>query len=495
MQDARTHRSVNSRLDVEFPQRPDAWRRIRARWCWLATLAPLGILGWWVLRGEQRPFQARPVAKPHELIADNCQSCHLSPFQSVTRFAAGGASLRQLENNACRSCHAEQTDDHHGPFAPVQHSCFDCHREHLPAHDLAGTPDSYCVACHNDLSAGVASSLVNSVPSFATHPEFAILRNSPAFPATHLAAPRVERNSDGNGLRDATKLHFSHKAHLSAELPLHRGHPEFRSDHRTKRLECTDCHTLDQAGQYMLPISYQRHCAACHPLSFSSQLVEGGPLPHGDPQAAYGVIRERLLRYYREHLASHTGGSEEVAQQKANTNRLPFLTTHPAGPAARDEFEWAQLRMAEIQIGTHGAGIDLPSVVRQGCEYCHMTEPISDRSDELLVPWRIARGSIEPDDPLIPPRWMPHSRFRHDRHDLVVHGFRKEVDSCTVCHAQASTSDSTQSILMPSVSVCQQCHGIKSGQAVKARSDCVECHAYHHVTEATAGSYRSADPE
>jgi hypothetical protein len=48
--------------------------------------------------------------------------------------------------------------------------------------------------------------------------------------------------------------------------------------------------------------------------------------------------------------------------------------------------------------------------------------------------------------------------------------------ACTECHAKAPESSLTSDVLMPRVGVCANCHNTQVG----VRSDCVECHGYHH---------------
>src|SRR5262249_30604865 len=65
----------------------------------------------------------------------------------------------------------------------------------------------------------------------------------------------------------------------------------------------------------------------------------------------------------------------------------------------------------------------------------------------------------------IPVRWLRHAVFDHGVHRPI---------QCVECH-KATTSTQTADVLMPSVSVCRECHRSGSG----ARTACVECHLYH----------------
>jgi hypothetical protein len=96
--------------------------------------------------------------------------------------------------------------------------------------------------------------------------------------------------------------------------------------------------------------------------------------------------------------------------------------------------------------------------------------------------------------PKIPNRWLPHSRFDHDKHKSYT---------CVSCHDPQTLdhvairtgenfdderkleSHRTADILMPSVAVCQKCHVSRGAPewGVKANADCVECHTYHHKAQ------------
>ena len=71
----------------------------------------------------------------------------------------------------------------------------------------------------------------------------------------------------------------------------------------------------------------------------------------------------------------------------------------------------------------------------------------------------------------IPVRWLPHSVFNHGVHRPI---------QCLECH-KASTSTQTSDVLLPSVSVCRECHRAVQG----ARTGCVECHVYHDKSQET----------
>jgi hypothetical protein len=110
----------------------------------------------------------------------------------------------------------------------------------------------------------------------------------------------------------------------------------------------------------------------------------------------------------------------------------------PAGPA----------QLARLEKEIFGPG---------NCGKCHTMTPSS-------------AGLPQVAPTAIPVRWLPHSVFDHGVHRSVT---------CTECHGKATKSTETADVLLPSVSVCRECHRAAGG----ARASCVECHLYHDKTE------------
>src|SRR5438093_119739 len=116
---------------------------------------------------------------------------------------------------------------------------------------------------------------------------------------------------------------------------------------------------------------------------------------------------------------------------------------------------------------------------KQKCEFCHTLSSAPDR-----LP-RVAPTAI-------PARWLPHSVFDHGAHRPLA---------CTECHKATASTDTTD-VLLPSITVCRECHRQGGG----ARAGCVECHIYHDkakerdpsgpfaVPQLTKGSRSTASP-
>jgi hypothetical protein len=107
------------------------------------------------------------------------------------------------------------------------------------------------------------------------------------------------------GLQDTAALHFNHQVHLQLQATGLRGID--KALERLKGLECGSCHQPDPRGRHMMPVRYDRDCAACHALSIripvqaSDRMVQDAvegfsrqPAPHVDPPLVSAVLRERL---------------------------------------------------------------------------------------------------------------------------------------------------------------------------------------------------------
>jgi hypothetical protein len=368
-------------------------------------------------------------------------------------------------------------------------SCAACHEEHRGEDiDLQAVSSVRCVACHNELrTKDDVHSFYPFISSFAEHPEFAASRyreNADSdIPALHEEAGKghavhARAQTVGGKLIDRTPLYFNHAAHLAHEGTLlidtvpqpddEKKNIVTENQLRWKKLVCADCHETDAAGRYMLPIKYEQRCASCHPLSYSEELSGGGlgPLSHVELGKVYVEAKARLREFLQKQAASPT--ESEAAEEP----RLPSKFA----PAARPEGTLDQ-RLGALWP-------DVREVIKGGCAHCHMYRPATAgaEADVAIVP------------PKIPNRWLPHSKFNHDTHKSYT---------CFSCHDPRSLekdnpiragedsdlereldSHRTADILMPSVAVCQKCHGARGAPAWgNASAECVECHTYHHKTQ------------
>jgi hypothetical protein len=331
---------------------------------------------------------------------------------------------------------------------------------------LTEQADEFCIKCH---------------ASFEKHPEFALHRPGPPVrqPAEsdemmyrHLSGIAEYRPPANGDLvaswRDKTALHFNHRDHLKPLNAVWNKQSDSGSSPKTVLLQCHDCHQEDTTGAYMRPIVFEQHCMSCHPLRFSGKLSDQ-PLPHEKPEIVHGVLRDRLMEYLRQHPEeARDGGAETLS-------RLPNKSSQPD---SKDDWNWVEeeLRVIETAVFQTVAGRG-ESPKNNACQKCHVTG-----GDTSAIGFQIV-------SPNIPPRWLAHSRFDHGRHRDVA---------CLECHhtesdAKSLESTSVEDILMPKLEVCQNCHGATRSLPTKryGRSNCVECHQYHHALESSTADAKS----
>jgi len=489
-------RALAERVELGFHRRPNWFRR----WNWIAG-AVLGLaVTAWVLEslgsGRHGRIAAAPLSRAHQMFEHDCQRCHV-PWSLLERLNPAAGQVWTVSNEKCQTCHAGP------PHQPSQHpaheaiSCAACHREHRGHEQLAQVAQRLCVECHADLKQHMAITAGASGPRFAesvsrfdgpegmgNHPQFKLhelLRATEpsALPAKRAGVPVAWRAGDtqpGNaapaaGYHDQGRLRFNHQKHL---------HARYEQDQLVEGLldanrrlvdlsgNCQACHEPEDDGGLMRPISYQRHCQHCHPLHFDLA-HPNALLPHGVP---LDVVRAYLVSFY---------ASRKQAGGQANDQA-------PRRPDARPRLLEAELLSIDQQARGIEASLPIPDKVeraerdlarlegRRGCRYCHDVEPADGESPDRIVP------------PSIPRRWFEHARFRHGSHQML---------DCRECHRNfaadpagtpVADSASTLDVLIPPIAVCRNCHASRTpGPAPAwgaprlnpARTECVECHAYH----------------
>lgn len=389
------------------------WRRILSA---IFTVIGIAWLGWYALSGSPKPYNAGPVAHAHALIGSKCSACHVSQ----------ASFQRSATDQACLSCHDGPIHHSEQTFSPA---CSSCHVEHKGAFRLASTSDESCTQCHADLAAKDKTApprFVANISGFdRTHPEFAVLRSGRIDPGT---------------------IKFGHQVHLKKDL---------RGPHGPVQMQCADCHRPPGGSEawpfgmsmnaapasfnmsdrsYMQPVNYEEHCSACHTLQFDRRFSES--VPHKEPKVVYDFVVGKLTAYIAAHPA-------EIPLVDEPDKRLP---TRPPQPPARNAQEWVSQRLADSEL----------LLWRKACKECHL-ETFPNGNEALPA---VAKSNITA-------RWLPHSNFDHEAHQMVA---------CASCHAKASNSKETADVLIPGVQVCRDCHHAGK-EAAEAR--CFECHSYH----------------
>jgi hypothetical protein len=349
-----------------------------------------------------------------------------------------------------------------------------------------------------------------------------------AFDASHPSF-RV-KGSDGNlvsvtAAKDPGRLHFSHKLHMTpglkpsseeakqlglanvrpltlgevqdakareayrtqqAETMAERGQVGTPSDRDLVQLRCVACHLLEaeeipaassgrgamaparREGSYMLPISYQNHCRPCHPLTFDTALP-GKEIPHG-------LQPEEVHQFLWGAYAGRRAGNAQV-----NLPPLPGESPSNIEKSLREKLE-AKIKAEEAaEYPERAQQAEIYAYRgRTTCGLCHYY----DKQAESVVPKRIV-------PPALVDIWFSHAKFDHRSHRAI---------GCLECHKDAESSSRSESVMLPDLQICLQCHSSSppSGQAIQhgpIRSNCTTCHRYHngdHSAQGLGAKSRSA---
>ncbi len=422
------------------------------------VFTPVVWLCWSLLAREQgnAPYSHGPVAIVHATWENKCEACHIdfAPIRDDT----WGASLLnkwnpqprpwdKLADEKCEKCHPGP--DHHFRQIPGEvPSCASCHREHNgQLASLLRMDDQTCTVCHN----GLASHLKVANPDpfkdvtrfDLIHPEFRSLKSDPGtIKFTHGRHLTQGLKSDKPGDKVSLSL-----ADLSEEDREQYRRPG-QKDADLVQLDCASCHQPNSARQYMTPVTFDENCRACHALTFEpgskTKLV-----PHGlSPVAIREIVEGHYLgEYVKEHPS--------LLQKKIERLPVPSLT-QPASDSVEAK-EWVKDKVSRAER-------HLLTV----CGHCHQD---AAPGEPHLVPVKKAN---------IPQVWLQHARFDHNSH-RNVDPTKPAIEQCNVCHGKATTSMSSQDVLILNREKCLECHGPLSadGKRGGARSDCVECHRYH----------------
>jgi predicted CXXCH cytochrome family protein len=488
-----TGKQRRSRIELGYYRARDVHARRRL---WLITLALLAA-GVWILTApiwgsgrltDVRFFQqARlaskgPLARPHAMWETTCEACHV-PYTPINGSQWGPSlSGRPQDGGArCKTCHAGPAHHANERIGDVP-SCAHCHRDHQGRDtSLLAMNDSVCTRCHGNLAehrlpdAGPLT-LPAAVTSFdpAHHPEFT--------------------RSSGAGGPESGRIKFSHARHLVPGMPLESGGASFtfadldtadrsrygwtsgRGLDTPIQLECGSCHQLDGEeyargleprfadlvppripGATMLPVSYENHCRACHPLRFDRNVRDRQVQHARQPRE----LLEELDRFY---------ASEAVKDDPALLRR--FVPPQPIpGAAVPPEVDAAQKAVAEQTLRALKLLFDSASdrESQTGCVKCHDLKP----GASPLVDLEDA-GSLEIRPVVAGSLWYESAVFNHAAHRAM---------ECGQCHEKVRESTDLTKELLPGIARCVQCHAPAESPGGKPRGGagvaCVECHRYH----------------
>jgi predicted CXXCH cytochrome family protein len=499
-----TGKRRRSRIELGYYRAPDRLSRWRGRLCLIAIVAAATWLGasaiasrkatphGWSLE-PSRLASKGPLARPHAIWDSNCAACHVS-FAPIngSRWAPTPWAGADAGSKKCATCHAGPAH-HQSQRAEDVPDCAECHRDHRGRDaSLLAMDDSACTRCHQSLAAHQADGtdtlkVAPTVTRFDRehHPD--------------LTASWHARSADPR------RIKFNHALHLAAGLTLEKGGAPLTfaqlsasdrtrygwKDHQplngTIQLDCASCHRSDASersqsrdrrgantgeprspGAYMLPIVYENHCAACHPLHFDAKLPEA--------QVRHGTrAQDVLIELKQLYTAEAVKADPELLRQFVPPRPMPGQPVARANQLIQQRVDDQVVTAAKLLFG---AALDesvrrqakLPAG-RRGCVECHTLKPaagpiVSSRSLSTL--------EIEP--PLMTPVWQKHASFNHTTHRAL---------NCAGCHAGANTSkENGDERLLPEIIQCLNCHTSSGSpqtyQSGAASSACTECHRYHN---------------
>ena len=410
----RTAKQRAQRIDLNYFKHPHGltrWRILLSLALPIAALAWVGVLA---ASGSRASYSPGPVSTAHAFAERRCEVCH--------RGAAGFRA--HTAEAACLACHDAPA---HAVNQTAPPACAACHQDHRGRVQLAKVDDGFCVECHGELKTTQgppkAAIAVHAFPS--QHPEF--------------AAVNV-------GAHDPARLRFNHAVHVKDSL---------RGPAGPEKLECSTCHK-PEAGRagvsakgpmttgLMTPVTYEPHCARCHPLFFDERIEYAAP--HADVVKVRAFVQRELAVYIRDHAG-------DISKPDSAFRRVPLNFPRPPEPPAKNATEWVERR----------AAADERLLWNKTCAECH----------EFASTFPTSAGYPDYAPTNLTKRWMPHAGFNHTPHLMVT---------CQSCHA-AEASTKTSDVLLPGLAVCATCHASSKGAlrpaSGQAESRCVECHRYH----------------
>ena len=504
-----TSRELVARIDRGYYSRPSPMRVWRG---WLTAAGLLLAAGWcvWGLLDQPRHHAPGPLAAAHARWERDCQACHI-PFAPIKDDTVLTTNLtRSAVDAKCEACHKAAA--HHSlQLVAEVGSCGSCHVDHRGrGADISRVADRTCTACHADIAShrrqppadGAETTLPADAASITRfdnehHPAFASLAKDPG------------------------RLKFSHGRHMTAGLVF--GGPSkaapftyemLGTDDRSRlmpgdaragdlvQLSCNSCHEFassaardetrltttvlasSPAGAYPLPVTFERHCVACHALPYDPA-DPAKRLPHGlTPEAMQQRIVASML--------------EESAEGRTAIDAPLPPRGLPANPRESPLPETIRTQVHERVDKARG-------FTRGVCGKCHeaidaplpVASLLRGADDSTLASGDVETWFRVP--PVgVPDVWLRKARFNHVPH--------RGVD-CRGCHEGAypvalagSTGASpldNQLVMIAGRESCTGCHGPPGTDAAGktvggAPFDCVECHGYHglgpHGAAVTAGA-------
>lgn len=382
-------------------------------------------------------WESGPLASAHHTMANDCQSCHGTPFQVV-------------QDDKCIVCHANtkaHADPVRYPLPDIAESrCAHCHRDHNGDTGLIRADQELCSDCHRNLSERVNgdTELVDVSDFGKNHPQFKVLL--PAWDAQGQFTP--ERVSmDKKPLVEQSGLKFPHAKHLAKE--------GLKTADGVQHLECASCHRPESGGALIAPINFEEHCQSCHRLDFDLRMPDR-QAPHGDVAEVQYMISEFYSKVALE------GGFDDVQAPVSVRQRRRPGQPPASAQEQREALEWARSKALQTTDTLFQS---------RTCTVCHTVskDPAATQAGWVVAPVRVA-GS-----------WYEKASFTHAKHSTMA---------CADCHA-AELSQSSADLLIPDIGTvgtqstqapfaCRDCHGGEHDPK-QLGSTCIDCHGFHQA--------------
>lgn len=522
-------RQQASRIQRDYYRRTAPLAGTR-RWLSLAALVAGG--GWcaWAAVDAARHVSPGPLTAVHASWDHDCNACHV-PFTPITdaTFWSDDAS-RAAGDAKCLPCH-RVAGHHQREITAEVGSCGSCHSDHRGrTADITRVADRTCTACHADLAAH-RTAAADSPPLSAEaawriegfdnqrHPPFASLREDPGtLVFTHgrhmlagqylgAAADAASAAADGTAARSRPLTY--------ADLPeadRDRYRPANTPLDAPVQLSCASCHEFGTGlaagdarqvggllagaspGAYALPVDFQRHCAACHPLPF-----EGLPRDTAADPAIDAASRASTGSSAGAARAS-AGGDATVVPHGLDAAALrrfleqtylargvtadPAALLEPVVPRPLPAAAPAAAPAVALGAAIRGKVAGARRFVRGQCGKCHALEDVAVGAD--AAPWFRALPTR------VPEVWLTKARFDHQAHRQydcrACHEAAypdRAADALVAARTGAAAMHESDLVLIAGRESCVECHAParldqETGRRVGgARHDCVECHGYH----------------
>ncbi len=370
-------------------------------------------------------WEAGTLQSAHHYFGEDCNSCHLKPFQRVN-------------DEACVSCHSKTLAHADPEFFALPEledtACGICHRDHNGLDGLVRQDQALCQDCHDDLDSTTAgkTALANAHDFGANHPQFKV--ELAAWAPDGSYQPRREP-LDSPTLSEDSNLKFPHDVHLNPD--------GINSPTRGKTsLDCESCHRPEAGGAKMQEVNFESMCQDCHRLGFDAQAPDR-EVPHGEVAEVLYMLEE----YYANRAL--VGGYDDVT--------APAVVRQRRRPGERLSRAQTQEALAWARSKSRRVGQDL--FEGRACGVCHYVDQTGEGE---MLGWDIAPTRVAG-------VWFPKSYFTHASHTTMA---------CADCHTDVRSSSSSDDVNMPAIEVCQACHGGENERG-KVASTCVSCHKYH----------------